>query len=156
ACAALSRLMRTRPATASLAASERDFTARAKNSHLSMRWRPAATMPSRTGRNGRRGGCRHLLLQLVAQGGELGEGRIRIEAGGAFLARLALESRLAALPAVLAALAAVVGLALAVRPAMAALALFAIALPAPALSFLRPAAAFLPAALLFAGLLIAT
>ena len=44
ACDALSRLMRTRPATASLAASERDFTTRAKNSHLSMRCRDASAM----------------------------------------------------------------------------------------------------------------
>ena len=34
-----SRLTRTRPAWTSFAASERDFTTRAKNSHLSMRWR---------------------------------------------------------------------------------------------------------------------
>ena len=39
ACIALSRLMRTRPACTSFAASDRDFTTRAKNSHLSMRWR---------------------------------------------------------------------------------------------------------------------
>src|SRR5690606_38280989 len=57
----------------SLAASERDFTARAKNSHLSILWRPSATI---------------LLLELIPQRCELGEWRIRIDLHRTFFARL--------------------------------------------------------------------
>jgi len=63
-----------------------------------------------------------LFLELVAQGGELGEGRIRIEALRALLARLALEGGLAAWSVALA----VLPVALPVGPALAAAPLVAI------------------------------
>ncbi|MBN9275370.1 MAG: hypothetical protein J0J15_35045, partial [Mesorhizobium sp.] len=74
---------------------------------------------------------RELLLQLVAQGSQLGEGRVRIEARRALLARLALEGRLAAGAAALAFLSA-----LPVRPAVAPLVTFALWLAAAPLAVL--------------------
>src|SRR5690606_7842310 len=86
----LLRLTRTLPACASLAARERDLTTRAKNSHLSMRWRSSE------------GTASVLFAQLVPEGSQLGEGRIGVHLRrpviaprpGIWLALTAFRSRL--------------------------------------------------------------